>query len=316
MRRWWCMVAMLLLATPGCDQQDQRWLQGYAEGEYLRMGAPAAGWLESVPVQRGDTVAAGKVLFTLEAEQQRAAVREAEAELARARARLADLEVGKRPDEIAEIEAGLEQMQAARTYAEQDQARQEKLARSDVAALARLDQARSAAAEARARVAAMEAQLATAHLPGRADQVAAAAAEVDMADADLAQARWRLDQRTVRASGAALVEDRIRQAGEWVDAGGIVVNLLPPERIKVRFFVPEPMLGGLRLGQRVQLRCDGCADSMQGVIRYIAREAEFTPPVIYSVGNREKLVFMVEAWPEPGVVLHPGQPVDVAPASS
>jgi HlyD family secretion protein len=308
------VLLVALLSLGACDDPQHRWLQGYAEGEYLRMGAPAAGWLESVPVQRGDHVEAGVLLFTLEAEQQRAAVREAEAELARARARLADLKVGKRPDEIAEVEAGLDQMRAAQTYAEQDQARQEKLARSDVAALSRLDQARSAAAEARARVAAMEAQLATARLPGRTDQIAAAAAEVDMADADLAQARWRLDQRTVRAPGVALVEDRVRQAGEWVDAGGIVVSLLPPERIKVRFFVPEPMLGGLRLGQRVQLRCDGCADSMQAVIRYIAREAEFTPPVIYSVGSREKLVFMVEAWPEPGVVLHPGQPVDVAPA--
>ncbi|MFZ1429603.1 MAG: biotin/lipoyl-binding protein, partial [Geminicoccaceae bacterium] len=126
---------MVLLVMPGCDRQDQRWLQGYAEGEYLRMGAPAAGWLESVPVQRGDQVEAGAPVFTLEAEEQRAAVREAEAELARARARLADLKVGKRPDEIAEVEAGLAQMRAARTYAEQDQARQEKLARSDVAAL-------------------------------------------------------------------------------------------------------------------------------------------------------------------------------------
>lgn len=309
-------LLVALLSLTACDDPQHRWLQGYAEGEYLRMGAPAAGWLESVPVERGDQVEAGAPLFTLEAVEQRAAVREAEAQLARARARLADLKVGKRPDEIAEIEAGLAQTRAALTYAEQDQARQERLARSDVAALSRLDQARSAAAEARARVAAMEAQLATARLPGRADQIAAGAAEVDMADADLAQARWRLDQRTVRAPGPALVEDRVRQAGEWVDAGGIVVNLLPPERIKVRFFVPEPMLGGLHLGQRVQLRCDGCAASMHAVVRYIAREAEFTPPVIYSVGSREKLVFLVEAWPEPGVVLHPGQPVDVAPAAS
>ena len=124
MRHRWYLVALVLLATPGCDRQDQRWLQGYAEGEYLRMGAPAAGWLESVPVQRGDQVEAGLPLFTLEAEEQRAAVREAEAELARARARLADLKVGKRPDEIAEIEAGLAQTRASLTYAEQDQARQ------------------------------------------------------------------------------------------------------------------------------------------------------------------------------------------------
>jgi HlyD family secretion protein len=314
MTAWWLALAALLLTLFSCDPADHRWLQGYAEGEYLRVGAPAAGWLESVPVQRGDHVEAGAPLFTLEAAQQRAAVREAEARLAHARAQLADLEIGKRPEEIAEIEAGLTQAKAAFTYAEQDLARQERLARTDVAAAARLDQARSAAAEGRARVDAMEAQLATARLPGRADQVAAAAAQVDMADADLAQARWHLDQRTVRASAAALVEDRVRQAGEWVDAGGIVISLLPPEKVKVRFFVPEPMLGGLAVGQRVRLRCDGCPEAMPATIRYIAPEAEFTPPVIYSVGSREKLTFMVEAWPDPGVALHPGQPVDVDPA--
>lgn len=307
------LCAALLLVLVACDQGDPRWLQGYAEGEYLRMGAPAAGWLESVPVQRGDRVAGGDALFTLEAGQQRAAVHEAEADLARARAQLADLKVGKRPEEIAEIEAGLAEARAALTYAERDLARQDKLARSDVAAVSRLDQARSTADEARARVDAMTAQLATARLPGRDDQIAAAAAQVGMAEANLAQARWQLDQRTVRAPAAALVEDRLRQAGEWVDAGGIVVSLLPPDRVKVRFFVPEPMLAGLRLGQQVRLRCDGCSEGMRGTIRYIAPEAEFTPPVIYSVGNREKLVFMVEAWPVPGTVLHPGQPVDVDP---
>ena len=89
----------------------------------------------------------------------------------------------------------------------------------------------------------MEADLATARLPGRDDQIAAAAAEVAMREAALAQARWELDQRIVRAPMAAIVDDRVRDTGEWVDAGGIVVSLLPPEKVKVRFFVPETRLG-------------------------------------------------------------------------
>ena len=132
-----------------------------------------------------------------------------------------------------------------------------------------------------------------------------------MREAALAQAQWELDQRTVRAPMAAMVDDRLRDTGEWVDAGGIVVSLLPPRKVKVRFFVPEPELGRLRLGQEVDLRCDGCAEGMTGTVRFIAPEAEYTPPVIYSVGTRDKLVFMVEAWPADGATLHPGQPVDV-----
>jgi HlyD family secretion protein len=312
MMRLIAALGCLLLAA-GCDRSDDGWLQGYAEGEYLRLGAPAAGWLESVPVQRGDQVEAGALLFVLEAGRQRAAVGEAKAELDRARAQLADLRLGKRPEEIARIEAELAQAKAALTYAEQDLERQARLTRRDFAAQARFDQAQSAADEARARVAAMEAELATARLPARTDQIEAAVAEVAMREAALAQAQWEFDQRTVRSPAAASVEDRIRDAGEWVDAGGIVVSLLPPGKVKVRFFVPEPDLGRVRVGQQVELRCDGCASDMTGTVRFIAPEAEYTPPVIYSVGSREKLVFMVEAWPDGGATLHPGQPVDVRP---
>jgi HlyD family secretion protein len=306
-------VALLLLAA-ACDQApEESWLQGYAEGEYLRLAAPEAGWVESVAVERGDRVAAGAPLFTLEAEKQRAAVREAEARLGRAQSELADLRLGKRPEEVAQIEANLAEARATLAYAEQDLERQEQLARADFAAKARRDQARSAAAEARARVAATEAELAIARLPARADQIGMAEAAVRGADAELAQACWELDQRTVRAPVAALVEDRLRRAGEWVPAGGVVVSLLPPGNVKVRFFVPEPLLGGVQVGQRVAFRCDGCPPALAGEVRYIAAEAEFTPPVIYSVEARAKLVFLVEAWPEPGTALHPGQPVDVDP---
>ena len=160
---------VLLLLAPlavSCGEPSQRW-QGYAEGEYLRLGAPQAGWIESVEVERGTQVTAGTRLFTLESEQQRAAVREAEGHLATAEAQLADLKLGRRPEEIAQIEANLSEAKAGLSYAEQDLCRQRMLARADVAAQARLDLARSAALEAQARVAAMEAQLATARLPAR-----------------------------------------------------------------------------------------------------------------------------------------------------
>ena len=196
-------------------------------------GRPAAGWLESVPVQRGDRVEAGALLFALEAGRQRAMLGEAQAQLARAQSQLADLRLGKRPEEIARIEANLAEAKAALTYAEQDLERQARLARRDFAAEARFDLARSAEQEARARVSAMEADLATARLPGRDDQIAAAVAEVAMREAALARAHWELDQRTVRAPMAAIVDDRVRDSGEWVDAGGIVVSLLPPGKVKV-----------------------------------------------------------------------------------
>lgn len=96
-------------------------------------------------------------------------------------------------------------------------------------------------------------------------------------------------------------------------AGQPVLALLPPGNIKLRFFVPEAELSGIRLGQSLAARCDGCGAPLQVRVSHIAAQAEYTPPVIYSNAQRARLVFMVEARPEPADAarLHPGQPVDV-----
>jgi len=109
------------------------------------------------------------------------------------------------------------------------------------------------------------------------------------------------------------VVDTLFARGEWVPAGAPVVSLLPPANVKVRFFVPEPRLGSVTVGQKVALACDGCAAPIAGTVSFIAPQAEYTPPVIYSKDSRAKLVFLVEARPAPedAVKLHPGQPIDV-----
>jgi len=92
-----------------------------------------------------------------------------------------------------------------------------------------------------------------------------------------------------------------------------VVSILPPGNVKLRFYVPEPRLAALRIGQAVSVRCDGCAAPIAARITFIAPQAEYTPPVIYSRENRAKLVFLVEARPDsPDAALHPGLPVEVA----
>ena len=75
--------------------------------------------------------------------------------------------------------------------------------------------------------------------------------------------------------------------------------MLPPPNVKVRFFVPETIVGGLAAGRAVAIQCDGCAADIPATITYVSNEAEFTPPVIYSNETRSKLVFMIEARPPP-----------------
>ncbi len=96
------------------------------------------------------------------------------------------------------------------------------------------------------------------------------------------------------------VEDVYFRQGEYAGSGAPVVSILPPGNVFVRFFVPETALSSLMLGTPVHIGCDGCAPDLMGTISFIASDAEFTPPVIYSVGNRERLVFKAEARAEAG----------------
>ena len=97
-----------------------------------------------------------------------------------------------------------------------------------------------------------------------------------------------------------------------VNAGQAVIALLPPRNLKVRFFVAEPDRARLQVDQTIKLTCDSCPPELTAKINFIAREAEFTPPVIFSREQRQKLVYLVEARPEGSAAdLTAGQPVMV-----
>lgn len=147
--------------------------------------------------------------------------------------------------------------------------------------------------------------------------MAVAEKDVAAARAQLAQAQWRLDQKAQVLPVSGMVTEVAYRVGEWVPAGAPIVTVLPPANVKARFFIPQDQLGRIRLGQGASIACDGCAGPLQARITFIAPEAEFTSPLIYSKENRAALVFMVEATPAPqqATQLHPGQPLTVRPAS-
>jgi HlyD family secretion protein len=161
----------------------------------------------------------------------------------------------------------------------------------------------------------------------RADNGVISAEELDQAksqrDSDVAQVeslndaltkvRWSFDQKQQFAPTNAFVQDTLYRSGEWVAAGNPVVVLLPPENLKVRFFVPQEFLPRIKTGQTVSVTFDGGSHPYSATIHYISTQAEFTPPVLYNRENRAKLVFMIEAKfsSSDAAELRPGQPVDV-----
>lgn len=309
-------LLLCILALAGCHDAPPAAYPGYVEGEYVRVAAPLSGTLVTLAVERGMEVAKDAPLFTLESEQERAARAEAQARVRQAQATLANLQKARRPPEIAAAQAQLAQAQASLSQSAADLARTEKLVADKFLPPQQRDQALAARNRDRARVAELTEQLRIAHLPARSDEIEAAAAEAKAAGDALAQAQWRVEQKSQTAPAAGLVVDTLYRRGEWVPAGAPIVSLLPPANVKVRFYVPETLVGTLRIGGGVSVHCDGCGADIPARIRFIAAQAEFTPPVIYSRQNRANLVFLVEAWPDtPNAALHPGLPVDVALAA-
>lgn len=312
-RRAVACSALLLAILAGCQPPASTGWPGYAEGEDIYIAAPVAGRLIRLSVQAGQTVAAGAPLFALEATTEQAARAEADARVLAAQAQASNTTKGRRADEISVTRAQLAQARAQAERADAELKRQQALVAQEFISRSRLDDAATALAQAKARVAELEAALRVAGLPARNDERASAEALAESARQAQRQLQWREQETQQAAPAAGLVRDTFWRVGEYVPAGQPVLALLPPAARKARFFVPETEVGGLAPGQAVTLHCDGCGAPIAARISRIATQAEYTPPVIYSNTQRTRMVFMVEAQPAPADAprLHPGQPLDV-----
>ena len=292
---------------------EPRTLSGYIEGEPLYLAAPVAGTVRVMSVARGQEVAPGQPLFVVDPAQVRAQYDQAAAEARAAEAQAQDARKGQRPLELAVFEANIAAAEARARDARADLRRIQPLVRQGWYAPARLDDAKAAAEDADAQVRAARRQRDAATLGAREDQVRAADARVAQAAAAVSGAGARLSEVAPTAPKKARVEDVFFHAGEWAPANQPILSLLPDERIKVRFFVPERELTAYRIGRTVRFACDGCAKGLTARIEFVSPRPEFTPPVIYSREARDRLVYLVEA--RPSARLNPGQPVDVEPLS-
>lgn len=306
------LVALTCLLTACGDRQGATY-QGYVEGEFVYVASPIAGRLDHLHVKRGMQVVDDKLLFALESVDELEEQRQADQMLKSAISQLEDLKTGKRPAELDVIRAQVKQAKAnANKSADQLKRDEEQFAAGGISK-AQLDDTRYLHESNMAKVKEMQSQLVSANLPARVSLINAQRAQVDASKASLAQATWKLNQKSIFATRDGLVFDTLFREGEWVPAGSPVVQLLPPENIKVRFFVPQPRVQNLKIGQNLKIYVDGKKSSIDAVLTYISTQAEYTPPVIYSNETRAKLTYMVEAHPnkEAAALLHPGQPIEV-----
>ena len=239
------ILLLAALALGGCDNGNDRVLQGWVEAELIFVSPDEQGRVETLKVREGDRVQKGDVLFTVDDDLQKADV------VVRNTAVVNAQQSFDRAKELLKVSAGTQ-----KTYDD-------------------------------------------------------AEAALRQAKANLEWSQTRLARRNAYSPGEGTVEQIYYRPGETVPAGRPVVALLPPGNLKIRFFAPQAVLPELKYGEIVEISCDGCDKGLAAKVSFIARSAEFTPPVIYSQEERAKLVFLIEARPEQPEKFRVGQPVTV-----
>ncbi|MBS0352124.1 MAG: HlyD family efflux transporter periplasmic adaptor subunit [Proteobacteria bacterium] len=309
------LLAIFLLILTGCNHHHT--YLGYVEGRLTYVSSPSGGKLIDMPVTRGEKIKVDQILYQLDPQPEAANVDAAAATVNQISEDLADKLKGQRPSELQATTAQLEQAQAQLEYAKKDLERKQQLFEQKVIEQNQLDLAKQSLKTAQAQVKQYQALLDTGNLPAREDQIKSLQAQLASAKANLAEAQWHLSQKTMRSAEEAQVFDTYYQVGEMVPGNQPVLSLLAPKDIKVVFFIDEAMLGKIRVGEPVEINCDGCSKLLKATVRYISPSAEYTPPVIYSRGARSKLVYEVEAeFAQNGQgqathSLNPGDPVEV-----
>src|SRR5689334_589261 len=239
------MIVLSTLFLAGCDNSNDRILQGWVEAELIFVSPDEQGRVEMLKVREGDRVKKGDLLFTVDDDLQKADV------TVRNTAVMNAQQAFDRAKELLKSSAGTQ-----KTYDD-------------------------------------------------------AEAALRQAKANLEWSQTRLARRDAHSPGDANVEQIYFRPGETVPAGKPVVALLPPGNLKIRFFASLGHLPEIKYGETIRISCDGCDKDLTAKVSFIARSAEFTPPVIYSLEERSKLVFLIEARPDHPEKFRVGQPVTV-----
>ena len=312
MTRWRSALVVVLVAVAAliawrllARTHREPTLSGYIEAENLYLAAPQAGTLSSINTVEGSRAQPGQRMFTIDPAALSAQGQQAAASETAARTQIASAAANAQQADADVVSAA-----ALADKARQDLARLAGVKRDDAAAVAGkdIDQAQAALREANARLTA-----ARRTAEGKHAQVDVARAQANQAAGGQREVAIKVNQLSPTAPGPARVQDVFFQQGEWVPANQPVVSLIPDNKVKVRFFVPEADIARYRPGRSVRFTCDGCPGGLSAVIRYVSSTPEFTPPVIFSRDSRDKLVFMIEAYPARPAGLNPGLPVDVVP---
>jgi len=272
----------LALALVGCKPaQPANSVSGTIEVDETRVASRYGGRVEKVFAQEGDGLTGGQLIAEISAAELRARRDQAAAQLAEA-------EAGPRKEEIAAAKADWESLTAQEILANSERQRAAELFAEKTISPIEHERAVTGAQSAQQAVAAAKARydlLLAGTRPERLAQIRAQLAELDA----------HLAEMKIVAPTNCVLEVLSVKVGDVLAPNQSIATLLLTNHIWVRVFVPEPWLGHIKLGDAVKIRVDAFpGKDFSGVVEQVAREAEFTPRNVQTIGERVKQVFGVK----------------------
>lgn len=298
-------------AAPGAGPEP---LQGIVEFEEHVLGFEIPGRVRTIAVVEGDEVEAGAELGRLDDMLERLA-RDARAAEARAvRAELSLIEAGTRIEDVRSIQASLTAARASESLAKQNLQRQRQLSKSGNGTTADLDAAEAAAATSAANRRDLDARVTRARHGARAEEIEAARARADAADAAVALSDERISRHVLRTNVVGSVLDVHVEVDEFAALGTAVVTLGDTHHPYVDVFVPQGRIDEITIGQAMHVATDASDTALVGTVEHISRRTEFTPKFLFSDSERPNLVIRVRVRIDsPDGHLHAGVPAFVTP---
>ena len=293
---------------------------GTLEARNINVGSKVGGRVTKVLVHEGDRVEPNQLLVTFDSAELEGQLLQAQGRVESARANLAKMVRGSRPEEIAEANAAsngyreaelaqaradLERARADQANAERELKRTEILTKSGAMSQQSLDNAQDRDRATRAQVlaltnavAAAEGRLSAAKAVAdktqrgfRAEDIAAARADLTLSEGQLKEAEARWAEREVRAPAAAVVETMDLRPGDLLAANSPVAQLLESDQLYLMVYVPETRIGKVGIGQTAEIRVDTYPNQMfQARVEQIRQQSEFLPR---NVQTKEERVHQV-----------------------
>lgn len=289
-------------------------LYGNVDTRQVTLGFRVPGRIQQIMVDEGDKIHAGDVVAILDTAPYQAELALSKAKLSSANAELLKLRNGYRKEEITRAKAAEKEAEARLKNAAIQHARNEKLLKGAVIAQKEVDISLADRDQASAALDLKRADLALYETGYRAEDIAAAEAQVEAAQASVKTCELNLQDCSLTAPESGIVQIRSKEPGAMVSSGmGILTETLD-STVWVRAYVAEPLLGKISSGMEVDIYTDSepGQQAATGKIGFISPVAEFTPKSVETATLRTDLVYRIRIVVERGTEkLLQGMPVTI-----